>query len=457
MIHDWLIRKKGGEFLMKRKRLLTLLSLLFMMVLLVACSDSAEKGNTNADNNNGNANEKNSSDEGNASDDEPKEEITMRFWYPGEHDKVEAKLKEKFPHITFEWESIQVVNAYKETIEEEIAKKNLPDIMVLTDYSLSVLKGYEMLFDLTPLIEKHDLDMNDWPEYRVKAMHAHKPDDKGIYSLPGQLTHHGLAYNKEIFDKFGVSYPTDDMTWDEVIELAKKVTGERDGTQYRGLDIALDPQMVGMLDDWLVDENDEAHFENREDIKEVYSIIQRAAEIPGNIPDNGKNDFFDPWSYGIYNERNVAMTVHARYIAKGLAEAAEESDIDFDFVSWPLLDKDNPTQPYTDGTFYSISPYSEYPDEAFEVIEYLVSDEWIDYIDPLDYDLDILKDKNMEAFTRHPLNVPDDRASEYQVTGRWLFGVYANKIIYEGLDINTAIRQAQEEAEIHIKEAKGSD
>lgn len=423
-------------------------------MLLAACSNSSETGSSN---NTDNTSENHSSDEENNAEDEAKEEITMRFWYPGDPEAVEERLKEVFPHITFEWEDIQVVNAYKETIEEEISKKKLPDIMILTDYSLSVLKGYDMLFDLTSLIEKHQLDMSDWPEYRVKAMHAHKPDDDGIYSLPGQLTSHGLAYNKEVFDKFGVPYPTDDMTWEEVIGLARKVTGERDGTQYRGLDIALDPQMVGMLDDWLVDANDEVHFENREDVKKALSLIEEVASIPGNIPDNGKEDFFDPWSYGIYTERNVAMALHARYIARGLAESAEESDIDFDFVSWPLLDKDNPTQPYTDGTFYAISPYSEYPDEAFKVVEYLISDEWIHDTDPLDYNMDILKDKNMEAFTRHPLNVPESRASEHQVTGRWLFGKSANRIIYEGIDINTVIREAQEEAETLIKEAKGSD
>ncbi len=425
------------------------------MMLFVGCSEKGSSNNT--ENNKGNASENNSSDGGNNSENEPKEEITMRFWYPGDHEAVEERLKEVFPHITFEWEDIQVVNAYKETIEEQIAKQQLPDIMILTDYSLSVLKGYDMLFDLTPFIEKHELDTSDWPDYRIKAMHAHKPDDDGIYSLPGQLTYHGLAYNKEVFDKFGVPYPTDDMTWEEVIDLARKVTGERDGTQYRGLDIALDPQMVGMLDDWLVNADDEVHFENREDVNKVLSLIREVASIPGNIPDNGKEDFFDPWSYGIYNERNVAMALHARYIAKGLAESAEESDMDFDFVSWPILDKDNPTQPYTDGTFYAISPYSEYPDEAFKVIEYLISDEWIQDSDPLDYNMEILKNKNMEAFTRHPLNVPDGRASEHQVTGRWLFGKTANKIIYEGIDINTAIREAQEEAETIIKDAKGSD
>lgn len=448
---------------MIRKRFLIVLSLVLGIMLLVACSDSPNEGNANnPDNDNDNNTEVNNNDDNENNDsEEPAEDITLRFWYPGDPEAVEERLGEVFPHITFEFHDIQVVNAYKETMEEEFTKGQIPDIMVLTDYSLSLLKNYEMLYDLTPYIDSSsNLDIDSWPEYRVKAMHAHKPDDNGIYSLPANLSYHALAYNKAVFDKFGAPYPTDDMTWDEVIDLARLVTGERDGEQYRGLDIALDTQFVGMLDDWIIDANDEVHFEGREDIREMYGIIDTIASIPGNLPDREGTNFFTAWDYEIYNRGNVAMSLHKRFIAPGFEDAVEEGLIgadDFDFVSWPILDTNNPTQPYTDGVFYSLSPESEHPDEAFKVIEYLVSDEWLDEHDPLDYNSELLKTKNMEAFTRHPLHVPESRASEHQVTGRWLFGVYANKMIYEGLDINTAIRQAQEEAEGLVKEATGSD
>jgi len=124
--------------------------------------------------------------------------------------------------------------------------------------------------------------MDNWPEHRVQAMH------EGIYSLPANLTKFALAYNKKVFDQFGVDYPTDDMTWNEVIDLANKVTGEKEGLQYRGLDIAADGHMVGMLDNWLVNAEDEVQFEEREDVKKLFSLIETVADIPGNIPDNDK-------------------------------------------------------------------------------------------------------------------------------------------------------------------------
>src|SRR5690625_2594059 len=147
---------------MNSKRVLSIFGLLLSIMLLVACSHTSSKGNENiADNNEGDVDENNSSENTSepADETEPKEEITLLFWYPGDPEKINERLGEVFPHITFEWHEIQVVNAYKETIEEEFAKEQIPDIMVLQDYSLSILKGYEMLYDLSPLIEKHNLDM----------------------------------------------------------------------------------------------------------------------------------------------------------------------------------------------------------------------------------------------------------------------------------------------------------
>ncbi|MFQ7768057.1 MAG: extracellular solute-binding protein [Fusicatenibacter saccharivorans] len=34
-----------------------------------------------------------------------------------------------------------------------------------------------------------------------------------------------LAYNKDMFDKFGVEYPTNDWTWDDLAENARKFAG----------------------------------------------------------------------------------------------------------------------------------------------------------------------------------------------------------------------------------------
>ena len=49
-----------------------------------------------------------------------------------------------------------------------------------------------------------------------------KVNDK-LYALPFRSDFSVLYYNKDVFDKAGIAYPTNDMTWTQYEELAKKV------------------------------------------------------------------------------------------------------------------------------------------------------------------------------------------------------------------------------------------
>jgi multiple sugar transport system substrate-binding protein len=55
-----------------------------------------------------------------------------------------------------------------------------------------------------------------------------------LYALPISILTQVMYYNKGIFDKFGVPYPKDGMTWDKTLELAKKLDREEQGQQYFG-------------------------------------------------------------------------------------------------------------------------------------------------------------------------------------------------------------------------------
>ena len=53
------------------------------------------------------------------------------------------------------------------------------------------------------------------------------------YALPFRSDFWVLYYNKDLFDAAGVEYPTNDMTWEQYAELAKKLTGDGNyGTHY---------------------------------------------------------------------------------------------------------------------------------------------------------------------------------------------------------------------------------
>ncbi len=76
------------------------------------------------------------------------------------------------------------------------------------------------LLDLTDLCNENDVDVSVYGE----AQKAYEIDGK-TYGLSTTKTAWMLFYNKDLFDKAGLPYPTA-MTWDEYTELTKSLTTE---------------------------------------------------------------------------------------------------------------------------------------------------------------------------------------------------------------------------------------
>jgi len=133
-------------------------------------------------------------------------------------------VKAKYPNIT--------VELFKGPdgagLEELIAAKNTPDMMLIWNGAMPSVKRFELFQDITPYMEKQGVDVNRFEPVVIDTVKS-VSDNGELYGLPFAMQLNALYYNKDIFDKFGVQYPTDGMTWDQVTELAKKVTGKVDG------------------------------------------------------------------------------------------------------------------------------------------------------------------------------------------------------------------------------------
>ena len=122
--------------------------------------------------------------------------------------------------------------------KEEADLKANHRILASTDYAGDVTKATWTDLGFTPE------QASDWtfktkeialPEglvnkERVVFAFVYKSGDKQ-YALPKDHDTIALLYNKAIFDKYGVDYPTDDWTWEDLIEAETKITeaGKDDG------------------------------------------------------------------------------------------------------------------------------------------------------------------------------------------------------------------------------------
>lgn len=87
-------------------------------------------------------------------------------------------------------------------------------------------KGFCM--DLTPLFEENKYDLEPYGTVIEQQMTF----DGDVYALPFRTNDWVLFYNKDIFDKAQMEYPSNDMTWEEVGELAKEITAKTDEGIY---------------------------------------------------------------------------------------------------------------------------------------------------------------------------------------------------------------------------------
>lgn len=97
------------------------------------------------------------------------------------------------------------------------------------------MPGYVTLVNkgvLEPLDDKISADGIDLSAYSGIADQL-KVNDQ-LYELPFRSDIWVLYYNKDVFDKAGVDYPTNDMTWDEYDALARKITDTTPGSEVYG-------------------------------------------------------------------------------------------------------------------------------------------------------------------------------------------------------------------------------
>ena len=79
------------------------------------------------------------------------------------------------------------------------------------------------------------LDTADYDLSGFVGTEANYAVDGVQYAIPFRSDFWVLFYNKDLFDEAGVEYPTNDMTWDQYAELAKKMTNAEKqiyGTHY---------------------------------------------------------------------------------------------------------------------------------------------------------------------------------------------------------------------------------
>ncbi|WP_176706384.1 ABC transporter substrate-binding protein [Paenibacillus hemerocallicola] len=304
---------------------------------------------------------------GSAALEKPKEPITLTIHGGGvTEEEFNSRFKEvlgkKFPHITVNY----VINAKGTMVPEMVAAGTIPDI-IRTDIS-TLLSNYLDLGlgeDLTPYVKKYNYDLARFNKVFMDELVA-LGRSNALYGLPvPPYFPHVLYYNKDLFDKFGVRYPRDGMTWDEVYELAKQMTRIDNGVAYRGFSfnpgatLRDNPYSLPILDpnaDKLADQ---------EKWKLIFENYLRFFQIPGNeIAANNSAEA------GMFGKGTVAMQVNQHSVYQNIPP-----EVKYDYVAFPSMSGAPKLMPQRGPAYFSITKQSKHKDEAFQVVLEMLSDE----------------------------------------------------------------------------------
>ncbi|KAF9121513.1 hypothetical protein BGX30_002551 [Mortierella sp. GBA39] len=114
---------------------------------------------------------------------------------------------------------------YWTKLKTSLAGNSGPDVFWMNGPNFYAYASKGWIKDLQPLIDESKLDTS---VYTDALVNLYTYNDH-LYGLPYFLDAVGLYYNKELFDKAGVSYPDGSWTWDTIEQNAAKLTDKQNG------------------------------------------------------------------------------------------------------------------------------------------------------------------------------------------------------------------------------------
>ncbi|GIP11998.1 hypothetical protein J1TS5_41680 [Paenibacillus macerans] len=127
-------------------------------------------------------------------------------------------------------ENIEPMTDITKIIEELLVKEN-PDVIAVPMESYVVLKDEGKLSSLTKPLQSANFDLAGFSPAIIDFLR----DEQGeLYGLTPVFTGQALYYNKSLFDQYGIAYPHDFMTWEEMFKLAGQfpAVNENNEPQY---------------------------------------------------------------------------------------------------------------------------------------------------------------------------------------------------------------------------------
>jgi multiple sugar transport system substrate-binding protein len=141
------------------------------------------------------------------------------------HQEIIAAFEAANPDILLQLEAVAGSDYYTRLLTQ-IAAGDAPDIMQIGDDAVPMFVDKGALLPLDEFISgEYPLD----PDIYLPGTFQPGQYDGQQWCLPKDFSPLGVYYNKKLFDEYGVEYPTDGWTWDDLLAKAQALTDPANG------------------------------------------------------------------------------------------------------------------------------------------------------------------------------------------------------------------------------------
>lgn len=245
-----------------------------------------------------------------------------------------------------------------------------PDVIMVKDADTQVgMKEKNQLLDLTDYIAKDGMDLS---VYNGAAEQLQM--DGKQYTLPFRRDWYTLFYNKSLFDAAGVSYPSDDMTWDEFEALAKEMTSGEGSSKVYG---SHNHTWMALVANWAIQDGKNSL------LAEDYSFLKPEYERALRMQDEGVIQSYANLKTGsihyisVFEQQQCAMVPMGSWFIATLIQDKKDGKFDFD---WGVTKIPHPEGIEAGSTVGSVTPIAinaktDVPDVAWEFVKFATGEE----------------------------------------------------------------------------------
>jgi multiple sugar transport system substrate-binding protein len=266
-------------------------------------------------------------------------------------------VQKKYPYITLE---LVNTSAKGSTFAELVAAGDIPDVVGLWLPEIQRVEKLGILENMDPLMKKYNLDASRFAPEIWNTLRMFSGQSYTV-AVPIYYNTIALLYNKDIFDNFGVPYPADNMTWEDVIALARKVGRGEGEDLYTGFYPDGINRLAMQLDLPYTDATGTKGALNTDAWKAAFDLWKSILDVQ-HTPAKG---------YPFEKGRVAMIAAHINIIRDAMANKS----LNWDIVTYPQSKSRPGVGQRPDGPSLAVTAASKHQDAAFKVMQTVVSPE----------------------------------------------------------------------------------